>query len=378
MKKRNGNCLKIVLLIVFSISLFPVSVHTASEQELSKSFPIILTDKRGKIKKIVVDAVEINGMAYLPLKEVCLFYRIGYTYDPDTKEVTLNKKKESVTLSLEKQEYKVGKKKIDMGAPPVVVNWKTMVPSKGMASLLEALCELPVAWRASVKTLSLNDHDPVSFWEDHPQKSMDTPGKKVIEPGDVLSISVWQKGAFELDELTREREVEEDGTIKFPFVGNIWVSDLAAEQLEKRLASKLRPYIKEPEVTVRVKGEKEACKVQIFGAVRSPGRYEFKEAATVMEAINAAGGFLDNARLANVRVTRFVHHSPYVTEMVNCKEILYNGQRQYDIPLGDKDIIFVPKRRGFWGYLGQGISKMSPILTTTSLLITIILTARAL
>ncbi|MFH1416321.1 MAG: polysaccharide biosynthesis/export family protein [Elusimicrobiota bacterium] len=339
---------------------------------------IDLRDMREPARNISMESVEVNSELYLLLKDICLFYRIGFTYDPVTKAVTLKKDNKTVMLSPDTKELMIDNKKVVMDRPPVIVNWKMVVPPKGMANILEELLNCPVTWRSSARVFTVNDKDGVSFWEDNPVSEEKTDLRdNILKPGDILSISVWQKGSYELDELTREREIEEDGTIKFPFTGDITTSGLNPSQLESRIAGKLKAYIKDPEVTVRIKN-KTTYKVQIFGAVRNPGTYEFSEKATLMEAVNKAGGFGDEAKLTQVRVTRFIHHSPYQTDVINCKLILYKGQRQYDVPVDDKDIIFVPKGAGFWNSVGNGLSKITPLLSATALMIGVILSSRAL
>jgi len=367
------------IFIMGLLSAHPYTVIAASEKPVMK-----LLDQRKDKKDMSMEMIEVNGTPYMPLKELCLFSRVGFKYDPITKGVTLKKGEKSVTIIPNQTEYKVGKKKVELKNPPIIVNWKMVAPPMGMARIFEILLDCPVVWRSSKNSFIINDQEPVTFWEDHPDAQVISTTrktdkkKKTIQPGDLLLISVWQKGAFELDELTREREVDEDGTIKFPFIGRTSTIELTPSQLESQLARKLASYIKNPEVTVRVKGEKKAFTVQIFGAVRNPGTYTFTSRSTLMEAINKAGGFDENAKLAKVRVTRFIHHSPYQTDLVNCKLILHEGQRQYDVPIEDKDIVFVPKGAGFWNSVGEGIKQVTPILSVTALVFSVIFSARSL
>ncbi len=353
-----------LVLISLIISLFFVFTRTANSKT-----SVTLLDRRARLKEMPTETVKVNDYSYLLLKELCLFYRIGFIYDPITKGVTLKKEKKVITLSPESKEFYIGKKKITFESPPVIVNSKMAVPPRGMASILEELLGCLVTWREARKTFTVNDEEGVTFWEDHPEKTAQKKKKNFIQAGDVLSISVWQKGSFELDELTREREVQEDGTITFPFIGKIPTSELTPSRLEAKLAGKLKGYIKNPEVTVRIKGKRTAYKVQIFGAVRKPGTYEFTERVTLMEAVNKAGGFHDNAKLTKVRVTRFIHHSPYKTEIVNCKLILYEGQRQFDVSVEDRDIIYVPQKKGLLGGLIDSELLRHALVTAVTILV---------
>ena len=357
-----------LVLVSLIISLFFVFTGTANSKT-----SVMLLDKRARFKETPTETVKVNDHSYLLLKELCLFYRIGFIYDPVTKGVTLKKEKKVITLNPGSKEFHIGKKKITFESPPVIVNSKMAVPPRGMASILEELLGCPVTWRETKKTFSVNDEEGVTFWEDHPEKTAQKKKRNFIQAGDVLSISVWQKGSFELDELTREREVQEDGTITFPFIGKILTSELTPSRLEAKLAGKLKGYIKNPEVTVRIKGKRTAYKVQIFGAVRKPGTYEFTERVTLMEAVNKAGGFHDNAKLTKVRITRFIHHSPYKTDIVNCKLILYEGQRQFDVSVEDRDIIYVPQKKGLLGGLIDPELLKHALVTAVTILVGILM-----
>ncbi|MFH1416320.1 MAG: polysaccharide biosynthesis/export family protein [Elusimicrobiota bacterium] len=366
-------CLLGAVLLFISILFSALRPETAfSRKENDKSIQLI--DEREDRKQTSIDTVKVDDFSYIRIKDICLFYRIGFTYDPASKGVTLKKDNKSVTIQPDTTELNIGNKKITLSRPPVIVNWKMVVPPKAMASILEELLGCPVTWRSSTNVFYVNDKQGVSFWEDQPETFLKTvdPKNAELKTGDMLTISVWQQGSYELDELTRDRQVEDDGTIKFPFVGDVSAVGLTPSQLEGRLAGKLKAYIKDPEVTVRVKN-KTTYKVQIFGAVRNPGIYEFSELATLMEAVNRAGGFNSKANLANVRVTRAIHHSPYQTDIVNAKLILYEGQRQYDVPVSDKDIIFVPEKKGFFSSTFSSEVVKHALFTSVTILVGIMM-----
>lgn len=81
--------------------------------------------------------------------------------------------------------------------------------------------------------------------------------------------------------------------------------------------------------------------VYVLGAVGRPGRLKMTTRLTVTRAIAQAGGYSKDAYKSRVLLIRGSIHKPDVT-VVNVGDILRG--KSNDIPVGDRDIIFVDKR----------------------------------
>jgi polysaccharide export outer membrane protein len=377
MRKICNNYLAVAMIICLVLNFAVHDIAFSSEKAGADTIKLI--EKGDNVKESIMEITEIKGYPYVQLKDFCHFYRIDIKYNPATKGVILKKNGKKINVSTGVNYFYAENRKVKIESEPVIVDGRILVP----VELFEKVCTILFGkdysgWGTLKKNFTVNASPAVSFWEDYNQMA-NVKEKNVITQGDIIEISVWQKGSFEFDELTREREVQNDGSINFPFIGKIYVEGINCNQLEKRLTGKLKSYIKNPEVNVRIKeDEQQVYKVQIFGEVRSPGRYEFKDRATLIEAINMAGGFKESANMSKVRLTRNVHHSPYETEIVDCKLIICEGQRQYDIPVAENDIVYVPKSKGFFGFIPGGLTKITPLLSTTALPIGVIMGARSL
>jgi polysaccharide biosynthesis/export protein len=102
---------------------------------------------------------------------------------------------------------------------------------------------------------------------------------------DEIQIRVWSH-----DDLTRTTRVGLNGTITFPFVGEIKAQGLSIQELQKELESRLGPrYIIDPHVTVTVK-EFKSQKFFVVGNVQKPGTYPLTKPIRIVEAISQAGG----------------------------------------------------------------------------------------
>ena len=126
-----------------------------------------------------------------------------------------------------------------------------------------------------------------------------------IGSGDVLSVIVYDhpeltnpEGQYRSPEETGII-VQSDGTINYPFVGKIEVAGLDVEQIGDILTKKLAKYIQSPQLSVRV-AQYNNKKIQVLGAVTKQQTQPITNVPlSLIDAINAAGGFDQNA--ANAR-----------------------------------------------------------------------------
>jgi polysaccharide export outer membrane protein len=155
-----------------------------------------------------------------------------------------------------------------------------------------------------------------------------------IGPEDLLDISVWKN-----PELSRTVPVRPDGKVSLPLVNDIQASGLTPTALRQQLVERLSEFIPSPEVAVIVR-EVHSMKVAVVGSVKTPGRYELKSAATVLEMIALAQGFTDFAARDRVVVLR--------QENGETKRIPFNyrkvaaGDEQSNLVVQSGDIIVVP------------------------------------
>jgi polysaccharide biosynthesis/export protein len=122
--------------------------------------------------------------------------------------------------------------------------------------------------------------------------------KYVIGPGDVLHISVWKDASLE-----RIDTVRPDGMISFPLINEIQAAGLTPLQLQKTLSDHLRQYMSDPEVSVVVQ-EVHSFAVSVLGEVKTPGRYELKNQATVLDVLAQAGGLSEFASPSKIVILR--------------------------------------------------------------------------
>jgi polysaccharide biosynthesis/export protein len=159
-------------------------------------------------------------------------------------------------------------------------------------------------------------------------------GDYKIGPEDVLDISVWKNA-----ELSRTVPVRPDGKVSLPLVNDIQAAGLTPSRLRQELTRRLSEYVPSPEVAVIVR-EVHSAKVSVVGAVRTPGRYEVRSPATVLELIALAQGFTDFASRERIVVLRQNGATPSRITF-NYRKIA-DGTEQDNFFVQPGDIIVVP------------------------------------
>lgn len=160
-------------------------------------------------------------------------------------------------------------------------------------------------------------------------------GEYRIGPEDLLQISVWKNEA-----LSQTVPVRPDGRISLPLLDDVHAAGLTPMQLREVLVRKLAEYIPTPEVSVIVR-EVHSFKVSVLGEVKTPGRYDLKSRATVLDALALAGGFTEFASRTRIAILR-----PDGTAMkripFNYNKVISADGEAENIFLQPGDIVLVP------------------------------------
>jgi polysaccharide export outer membrane protein len=85
-----------------------------------------------------------------------------------------------------------------------------------------------------------------------------------------------------------------NGNITLPLIGRVEAGGLTVEQLETELNTRLKKYVRDPQVAVTV-AESRSHPVSVFGAVTKPGVVQLQGKRTLYEVLSMAGGPSENA-----------------------------------------------------------------------------------
>lgn len=158
----------------------------------------------------------------------------------------------------------------------------------------------------------------------------------VIGNDDVLAINVWNE-----PNISRSIPVRSDGKISLPLVGEVQAAGRTPLKLEQDIATRLKSYIAEPEVTVIVQ-QINSQRFNILGQVTRPGSYVIANSATVLDAIALAGGFRDFAKQKNIYVLRQNSDGTETRLPFNYKDVVKGKNAEQNVKLQPRDTIVVP------------------------------------
>src|SRR5436190_17310174 len=109
----------------------------------------------------------------------------------------------------------------------------------------------------------------------------------VLREGDQIVVR-----AQDVDELTdRPFRVEQDGTIKFPLIGQIKADGLTVEALEAAIVQQLHRFVVNPVVTINL-AQFSSDPVFVIGWFRNTGIFPLVGKKTLLELLTQIGGLL--------------------------------------------------------------------------------------
>jgi len=163
----------------------------------------------------------------------------------------------------------------------------------------------------------------------------------VVGERDVLKITVYDQ-----PDLTTVGRVSGEGTIFFPFLGEVKVKGLTLPQIAARLSSQLADgYIVNPQVSVYIE-EYRSRKVLLIGEVVRPGPYELTGPTTLIELLSRAGPLSSNA--GDEAIIKRKQPGGEQAIKIDLGRLIEKGDTSIDLVLQDGDSIYIPKAGVFY------------------------------
>ncbi len=158
-----------------------------------------------------------------------------------------------------------------------------------------------------------------------------------IQKGDKLSVKFFSHP--ELNEPSVI--VRPDGFISLQIIDDIRAEGKTVAELKKELEKAYNETLLNPIISVAVI-EFVAPRVFIGGQIKNAGRYDLRDAKTIVQVIFLAGGFTEDANRKMVILARPDGKGDWQTQAVNVMKILDKKSTEKDVDLRDGDYIFIP------------------------------------
>ena len=169
-----------------------------------------------------------------------------------------------------------------------------------------------------------------------PNLRMPTPANYKLAASDQVLIDVYG-----YSEVQYKLNVTEEGYIRIPNLGPVYVNGLTIEEARNRITRQLSTIystINSGKTFVQISlGNIRSIRVLLIGEIQQPGTYTLPSLATVANALYVSGGPDDNGSFRNIQVIR--NGVPVAT--FDLYDFITKGDLSNNIGLQDQDIIKV-------------------------------------
>lgn len=118
-----------------------------------------------------------------------------------------------------------------------------------------------------------------------------------LGPNDRVRIIVFGQPT-----LTGEYNLDGNGVLAFPLIGNVPANGSTTSELQQKIAAKLDPeYLINPSVSIEIVTRRP---FYVVGEVQKPGNYPYVTDMTAVNAVAMAGGFTRRARKNDFYIKR--------------------------------------------------------------------------
>lgn len=178
----------------------------------------------------------------------------------------------------------------------------------------------------------------------------------LVTSGDVLEIAVWGH-----TDLSGTVTVNGDGKILLAGLPEeFYVLGMTVSEVQAGLTDMLAYYLRNPRVSVTLR-ETGMIRITVIGSVRSPGVYSFRSKPTLIDALASAGGYISEADLTRVRITRMttttstadIGSESIIVDIDSVLAAEKDIESEYGFVLRDGDIVYVPEKARTVSVLGE-------------------------
>lgn len=158
-----------------------------------------------------------------------------------------------------------------------------------------------------------------------------------LQPGDEVAVQYRYTPEF-----NQTVKVQPDGFVTLEIIGEIKLGGLNLTEAQDLIVDKAKTRLKDPVITLTLK-EFERPYFVVAGEVPKPGKFEFREHVTALQAVMLAGGFKEQAQTSQIILIRKTGTDRSEVKLLNLKHIAKQGGEVADLPLQPGDMLMVPQ-----------------------------------
>ena len=164
----------------------------------------------------------------------------------------------------------------------------------------------------------------------------------VLGAGDTLNIFVYRAPELSAADLP----IRPDGRVSLPLVPDIQAAGRTPTALARQIEVQLRTFVREPNVTVMVRGFQGPPnrQIRVIGEAALPMATPYREGMTVLDVVIAARGLTRYAAGNRATIVRRNASGEGTTSIpVRLADLLRNGDVGQDMPMQPGDTLVIPQ-----------------------------------
>ena len=164
----------------------------------------------------------------------------------------------------------------------------------------------------------------------------------VLGAGDTLNIFVYRAPELSATDLP----IRPDGRVSLPLVPDIQAAGRTPTALARQIEVQLRTFVREPNVTVMVRGFQGPPnrQIRVIGEAAQPMATPYREGMTVLDVVIAARGLTRYAAGNRATIVRRNANGQGTTSIpVRLADLLRNGDVAQDMPMQPGDTLVIPQ-----------------------------------
>jgi len=173
-----------------------------------------------------------------------------------------------------------------------------------------------------------------------PGNGADAAAEYLLGPGDTLTVFVHRSPELSATDLP----IRPDGRVSLPLVPDVNAAGRTPTALAREIETRLRAYVREPNVTVMVRSfqGQPNQQIRVIGEAAQPMSVPYREGITVLDVMIGARGLTRYA--AGNRATIIRRSGTHTTTIpVRLSDLLREGDVTQDVALAPGDTLVIPQ-----------------------------------